>query len=86
MGLKQDSGARIESRRQSWDPDKTAELRRYGGARTGLQQLECKTMTEVCRRQWRDEQQLKSTTFLKLKIPTTIKRDPPRQIQEDLAI
>ena len=45
MGLKQDSGARIESRRQSWDPDKTAELGRYGRPRTGLQQFECKTMT-----------------------------------------
>ena len=53
LGLKHDGGFSIKSRRQRWDQDKMAELEQYGRAGTILQHLECKTLTEVCRRQWR---------------------------------
>ena len=44
--------AGIETRRWSQDQVETAELEQYGGAKTILQHLEYKTLTEVCRCQW----------------------------------
>ena len=38
-GLRQDGGAGIETRRRSWDQDKTAELKQDDGAGTRQQQL-----------------------------------------------